>query len=284
MRRHGKVVARFENLDRGALRSDPGAARLSAAAPSGETVPRLTTAPNRPAIVSPAARKAILQRMLFLRSASLDRVRRLTGISPAELQKFRRELRESDLAETLLRRGAGLAFTHELPQGALLYLLVRGARPSRVVETGVGPGYTTAWILSALEAAGHGELVSLGPGPTAGRSSGVLNVTVGQFVPPALRGRWTLALGNSEERLRSILADSPQIDLFLYDNGPEPGRARFELRAAWDALSPKGILLAHHVDAGPAWLDFCQAQGQPQQLLDPGPPPMGALGVRALGA
>ncbi len=245
----------------------------------GETVPTLATA-ARPALLSPAARKAIRQRMLFLRSASLEKVRRLTGASVDELQGYHRELRSSDIADILLRRGAGLAFTHELPQGALLYLLVRAARPKRVVETGVRPGYSTAWILAALQAAGDGELVSLGPGPTAGRSNGVQHVSVGQLVPPALRGRWTLALGNSEARLREILADASSIDLFLYDNGPDAARARFELRAAWDALSPKGILLAHRVDASSAWVEFCQHQGVPTQVLDPGPPPMGALGVR----
>jgi hypothetical protein len=106
-------------------------------------------------------------------------------------------------------------------------------------------------------------------------------VSVGQFVPPSLRSRWTLALGNSEERLRDILAATSKVDLFLYDNGPEAARARFELRAAWDALSPRGILLAHHVDASPAWAEFCGRQGVQLQILDPGPPPMGALGVRS---
>ena len=219
--------------------------------------------------------------MLFLRSASLDKLRRLTGVSEAQLQAYRRELRASDLPDVLLRRGAGLAFTHELPQGALLYLMVRAARPDRVVETGVRPGYTTAWILAALDSAGRGELVSLGPGPVAGRATGVQHVTVGQFVPPALRSRWTLALGNSEARLREILASTTKVDLFLYDNGPDAARARFELRAAWDALSPRGILLAHRVDASPAWAEFCGRQGVPLQLFDPGPPPMGALAVRA---
>jgi hypothetical protein len=231
--------------------------------------------------VSPAARKAIRQRMLFLRSASLEKLRRLTGISDAELQGYRRELRADDLPDVLLRRGAGPAFAHEFPQGALLYLLVRAARPERVVETGVRPGYTTAWILAALAAAQRGELVSLGPGPVTGRASGVQHVTVGQFVPPSLRARWTLALGNSEDRLRDILATTSKVDLFLYDNGPELARARFELRAAWDALSTRGILLAHHTDANTAWTEFCARQGVAPQLLDPGPPPMGALGVRA---
>jgi hypothetical protein len=245
----------------------------------GDTVPRLGAA-ARPTLVSPAARKAIRQRMLFLRSASLEKLRRLTGATPDDLQSYHRELRASDLTDVLFRRGAGLAFTHEMPQGALLYLLVRACRPSRVVETGVRPGYSTAWILAALEASGQGELVSLGPGPTAGRSNGVQNASVGQLVPPALRSRWTLALGNSESRLREILAGSASIDLFLYDNGPDAARARFELRAAWDALSPKGILLAHRTDASPAWAEFCARQGVPTQTLDPGPPPMGALGVR----
>jgi hypothetical protein len=218
--------------------------------------------------------------MLFLRSAALERIGRLTGVSDADLQGYRRELRASALPDLLLRRGAGLAFTHELPQGALLYLLVRAARPARVVETGVRPGYSTAWILAALEASGHGELTSLGPGSSVGRAASLPGPSVGQLVPPALRARWTLALGNSEDRLREILASADRVDLFLYDNGPDVARARFELRAAWDALSPKGILLAHRVDASPAWAEFCDHQGLAPQLLDPGPPPMGALGVR----
>jgi predicted O-methyltransferase YrrM len=241
----------------------------------------LRSSAARPALLSPAARKALRQRMMFLRSSSLERVRRLTGVSDADLQRYRRELRESELPDLLLRRGAGAGFTHEFPHGALLYLLVRAAKPERVVETGVRPGYTTAWILAALDASARGELVSLGPGPGIGRVSAVQHTSVGQLVAPSLRARWTLALGNSEERLRDILASTSSIDLFLYDNGPDVARARFELRAAWDVLSPRGILLAHRIDASPAWAEFCERQGVPPQTLDPGPPPVGALGVRA---
>lgn len=219
--------------------------------------------------------------MLFYRQASLDRISALAHVGPADLQRYRRELKESGLPDTLLQRGAGIAFARELPQGALLYLLVRAARPERVIETGVRPGYSTTWILAALDANGAGELVSLGPGPTAHRAAAIQNVSVGQFVPPGLRTRWTLALGNTEERLREILASTRRVDLFFYDNGPDVGRARFELRAAWDALSEQGILLAHRVDATPAWGDFCRLQGLPPQILDPGPPPLGALGLRS---
>lgn len=249
--------------------------------PTGESVPYVDRVRSHPAVLSPAARKAIRNRMLLYRRATLERIQGLTGASEADLSRFRRELRETDLPDTLLDRGAGLAFTHELPQGALLYLVVRASRPRSVVETGVRPGYSTAWILAALDANREGQLVSLGPGPTAGRAAGVKDVTVGQFVPPSLRTRWTLALGNSEDRLREILAGSSGVDLFFYDNGPVVSRARFELRAAWEALSPRGILLAHHIEANSAWADFCRNQGVAPALFDPGPPPMGALGVRS---
>jgi hypothetical protein len=240
----------------------------------------LSRSARLPSLLSPAARKGIRQRMLLLRQAALDRIVRLARVSPADLQRYRRDLRASALPDTLMERGAGIPFTRELPQGALLYLLVRAARPRIVIETGVRPGYSTAWILAALDANGEGSLTSLGPGTVAGRSSGVHDVGVGQFVPPSLRSRWTLALGNTPDRLREILNSARQVDLFFYDNGPEPARARFELRAAWEALSPEGLLLAHHVDANVAWKELCQLQGLPPQLFDPGPPPMGALSVR----
>lgn len=271
------------------MRSDPPGGGptfpvVDPAAPLGDSVPAYFERPDRPrSLLSAAARKAIRQRMLMLRQAALDRIVALTGVSPPDLQRLRRDLRESELPDILVQRGAGMAFTRELPQGALLYLIVRATRPRVILETGVRPGYSTAWILAALDANGFGSLTSLGPGPTAGRSSGVREYGVGQLVPPSLRSRWTLALGNTPERLRELLATARPVDLFFSDNGPDVARARFELRAAWESLAPQGILLTHHVDANPAWSDFCTLQGLPPQMLDPGPPPMGALAVSAAG-
>ncbi len=248
--------------------------------PTGAVVPVAPRVGRRPALLTPAARKALRQRMLLFRQASLEQIQRLSAATEADLKRFRRDLAESDIPDVLLQRGAGLPFTRELPQGALLYLLVRALRPRRIVETGVRPGYSTAWLLAGLEANRAGELISLGPGPTVGRASGVNDVTVGQFVAPALRARWTLVLGNSENRLEELLSAGP-LDLYFYDNGPDASRARFELRSAWPALSDRGVLLAHHVDSNSAWTEFCRLQGLAPQILDPGPPPMGALSVRS---
>ncbi len=250
------------------------------APPFGALVPAARPQlPAAPPVLSPAAARAMRHRMLLLRQSALDRIVALTGAAPAEVKRHHRELVDGDLPETLLRRGAHLPFTRELPQGALLYLIARSLGPARVVETGVRPGYSTAWILAALSDAGAGELVSLGPGSPAGRARGISDLSVGQLVPPALRSRWTLVLGNTPERLQELL-DAAPVDLFFYDNGPDPGRARFEMRSAWAALSPRGVLLAHRVDASPAWAEFCRGQGLPPQILDAGPPPLGALALR----
>lgn len=258
----------------------PSASSVSADASSLTLPPSLRSRP--PVLLSPATRRAIRQRMVRFRQASVDRIVALTGRSETEVHSFRREVTTSALPDTLIQRGAGFPFTQEFPQAGLLYLLVRSHRPKTVIETGVRPGYTTAWILAALEANGAGgTLHSLGPGPTGHRSQNVRDVTVGQFVPPSLRARWTLVLGNTEENLRTLLAEQRPVDLFLYDNGPDATRARFELHSAWAALSSRGILLAHHVDANPAWSEFCRAQGIAEQILDPGPPRLGAVGMAA---
>lgn len=251
-------------------------------APVGGIVPVTPRLARRPALLTPAARKAVLHHMLFFRQASLDRIAQVTGAAGDDLKRFRRELATSGVPELLLQRGVSLPFTRELPQGALLYLIVRALRPQRVVETGVGPGYSTAWLLAGLEANASGELISLGPGPTQGRVLGVQEATVGQFVAPSLRGRWTLVLGNTVDRLEEILrGEGRRVDLFFYDNGPDVSRARFELRAAWTALAPHGLLLAHRVDANTAWTEFCRLQGLGPQILDAGPPPLGALEMRS---
>jgi predicted O-methyltransferase YrrM len=248
--------------------------------PLGAVVPRELRATRAPIVLSPAAARAVRHRMLLLRQDALDRIAALTGVPTPELRRRHHELSGGDLPEALLQRGALQPFLRELPQGALLYLLVRGLRPSRVIETGVRPGYSTAWILAGLRDNGAGELLSLGPGPHVGRARGLSELPVGSLVPPSLRSRWTLVLGNTEERLGELLNAAP-LDLFFYDNGPDPARARFELREAWAALSPDGVLLAHHVDANPAWAEFCRAQGLSPQRLDDGPPPMGALAMRS---
>src|SRR5579871_6319107 len=168
----------------------------ASASPAGAQVPTALPSHRAPLLLTPAAARALRRRMLLLRHSATSRIEALTGVDGAAIREFHRELSESGLPETLLQRGAHGSFAREFPQGGLLYLTVRALRPARIVETGIRPGYSTAWMLAALAANGSGELVSLGPGSGAGRTKGVGESVVGQFVPPTLRARWTLVLGN----------------------------------------------------------------------------------------
>lgn len=238
----------------------------------------------RPVLLRPAARKAILRRMLLVRQAALDRLGGLTGVGSGELLAYRHELMANGTLDQILDRGAGAPFVSELPQGVLLYLLVRALKPQRIVETGVRPGYSTAWLLAGLKANGSGELTSLGPGSGAGRSPGVEKVGVGQFVAPSLRAPWTLELGMTPDRFERVLASAGPVDMIFLDNGPDAERTRWEIRTAWQALAPGGLLLAHRVRASTVWEEFCRRQGLAPQILDAGPPPLGALSLRLGGA
>ena len=177
--------------------------------------------------------------MLSFRQASLDRVATLTGTSPESIHELRQEIAQSDLPERLLQRGASLAFTRELPQAALLYMLVRSCRPKRVVETGVRPGYSTAWILAALDRNGMGELYSIGP---LGRRAGVRSSDGDRWGvrAPLPSQPMDVSTGELDRPPRGGPSERGPVDLFFSDNGPDADRSKFELRNAWGAMGPVG--------------------------------------------
>jgi predicted O-methyltransferase YrrM len=114
--------------------------------------------------------------------------------------------------------------------GAALYLLVRAIRPRRVVETGVLYGASSAYLLAALARNGTGDLYSIDQGNAPHEPPNDF------FVPPQLRERWHLRLGESQRELPALLADLGQIDHMLW-----------EYETAWRALSPQGVLSSDDV-------------------------------------
>jgi len=136
-----------------------------------------------------------------------------------------------------------------------VYCLVRHQRPERVVETGVGHGVTTRFILAALEQNGVGRLWSIDLPPLIERH---LEVEVGVAVPDALRGRWTLVRGSSRQRLRPLLATLGSIDLFLHDSMHTTRNLRFELVQAWPVLRAGGVVVADDIDYNRAFGEFAR--------------------------
>jgi predicted O-methyltransferase YrrM len=125
--------------------------------------------------------------------------------------------------------------------GAALYLLVRAVQPRRVVETGVLYGASSAYLLAALDRNGRGELHSIDLGNALHEPPNDF------FVPPHLRKRWHLSLGESRHELPGLLEDLGQIDLFHHDSLHTFEHMMWEYEMALRYLSPQGVLSSDDV-------------------------------------
>jgi predicted O-methyltransferase YrrM len=138
------------------------------------------------------------------------------------------------------------AMTHE---AELLYVVTRIIKPSIFVETGVGAGKSSAFILRAMEKNEKGVLYSVDLPDEHTQS--------GWIVPHKLKSRWDLRLGSSEELLRSLLLEIGPIDVFFHDSDHSYENMMFEFRSAWPFLKRNGLFLAHDVGRNDALFDFC---------------------------
>ena len=147
----------------------------------------------------------------------------------------------------------------------LLYLSVRALRPRLVVETGPFNGASSTFLLHALEAnGGDGKLVSFDV-PDARDALGV-PMPEGRepawLVPPELRRRFELVLGDTRQTLRPRL-EGEIVDLFFHDSLHTTRHMLFEFRTAWRRLRPGGVLVSDDVFWNPAFWLFTQVHRVP---------------------
>jgi len=159
--------------------------------------------------------------------------------------------------------------------GALVYVLVRHARPDVVVETGVGPGGTTAFILLALNHNRRGVLHSIDwPGhdaevyPALGKAFNVHmpdGFRPGWLVPPWLKSRWQLVMGDSREQLPALLREVDRVDIFMHDSLHTDEHIMMEFDAVLPHMKDAGILLCDDVKESwsLAFLTLCENLGLP---------------------
>lgn len=129
------------------------------------------------------------------------------------------------------RRGTTESFGLEA-----LYLLVRAAKPLKVVETGVLYGASSAHILAALAENRAGELYSVELGGPAGEPPQDF------FIPSELQSRWRLILGDSRRELPALLDQVPTVDLFHHDSLHTFEHMTWEYTTVLPHLSPHGLL------------------------------------------
>jgi len=149
-----------------------------------------------------------------------------------------------------------------------LYALCRFLKPHIVVETGVGLGVSSNFILQALRDNGFGELYSIDY-PRSIYSSDVgirINECAytaqdglpGWLVPDYLRERWTLLLGKSRDRLPPLCEHLGAIDLFFHDSEHTYQNMLEEYETVWPYIREKGILASHDIDWNNAFNDFAK--------------------------
>jgi|GEM_PF-1383211 len=183
------------------------------------------------------------------------------SIAPAEGKAFLpARQRESTSARSAESEWASEYDLGSRSQSALLEL-VSLLRPELVIETGVAAGASTVQILSGLEANGLGRLVSIDVTPD-----------VGQLVPKSLRTRWQLTVlphRHKRQALSQVIASNRGFQLFVHDSDHSEGWQRFEYELALAYAGPRAMICSDDVEASPAFLDFCRAQGlRPVLLLD----------------
>jgi predicted O-methyltransferase YrrM len=145
------------------------------------------------------------------------------------------------------------------------YAICRLNRPTTVVETGVAFGWTTAFILAALEANGHGHLHSIDlPAfrPNADR-------IVGAVVPDRHRHRWTLRRGSQRTVLPEVLSQVKSVDFFHYDSDKTYQGMKWGYDTVWPAVAPGGVVMSDDV-TNDAFLEFAdQTRQTPFVVLKP---------------
>lgn len=169
---------------------------------------------------------------------------------------YERIARHTAEPEKLLYR---VAFGIGNARGEILYALVRLLRPEVVLETGVANGSSSAFLLQALADNGRGHLHSIEYPPMGHRD----DPRIGIFVPPGLRGRWTMYQGNSRRLLPKRVRELGRVNLFLHDSDHCFDSLLFELSTVWPAIPPGGILLSDDVTMNDAYLTFCERIARP---------------------
>jgi predicted O-methyltransferase YrrM len=134
-----------------------------------------------------------------------------------------------------------------------LYVITRILKPSLVVETGVGAGISSTYILQALRLNGRGKLYSIDLPDQTGLS--------GWAVPDELRQYWDLRLGSSKDIMPALLQEIGPIDMFLHDSDHSYEYMMYEFRTVWPSLKNDGLFLAHDVGRNDALFDFCREAG-----------------------
>jgi predicted O-methyltransferase YrrM len=188
------------------------------------------------------------------------RLAALLGIKASRINGIYQELLQDPfyryMEDRLRELGSSYHGSMIIPfRAPVLYVAVRALKPNKVVETGVAYGFSSAFILRALELNQCGHLYSIDLPNQRGEELQTGRPT-GWLITQDLKKRWTLILGDAREKLPPLLKDLGKVDIFYHDSLHTYENMRFEFNAAWEYLPRAGLLLADDVTENKAFADF----------------------------
>lgn len=149
---------------------------------------------------------------------------------------------------------------------SLLYLVTRIVRPSVFVETGVLNGFSSAFILLALQHNNAGKLISVdlpsSDDEILRQGTGEIpeGKPTGWIIPDFLRGRHTLRLGPAQTLLPDVFQTAGPVDIFLHDSDHRYSHMMFEMCLALHHLRHSGLIIADNIEQNAAFSDLVRAE------------------------
>lgn len=221
---------------------------------------RMAFASHHPAY----AMKAVFRDLLALDERFLGRV---TGADVAQIKDFLSEPFQDHRfyehlqgAEEQLEGTDAIGANLYAKRVLLQYAIVRGFRPSVVLETGIANGVSSAYVLLAMERNQKGSLHSIDVDDGSFLPPGK---PVGWIVPEWLRHRWTVRLGDARDLLPQVLEDVGTLDVFIHDSLHTYDHMKFEYEQAYPHICRGGILISDDVLWNPAFPEFARKVNAP---------------------
>jgi predicted O-methyltransferase YrrM len=197
---------------------------------------------------------------LNARVAYSQRIARLLTFKKEEVEKAYSEINDSVFIKEIAAKAGAKRGIFDFNmcmvlRAPTLYVLCRLLKPEVVVETGVADGFSSAFILYALEANQKGKLYSIdlpnqeGQEIKGGRQTGWL-------VPEDLKGRWELTLGDSRKELPALCDRLKNIDIFYHDSDHSYENMTFEFNSVFGNIKSKGLIVSDDITDNNAFNDF----------------------------
>jgi len=143
-----------------------------------------------------------------------------------------------------------------------LYFLCRILKPKIVIETGVAYGFSSIYILKALERNNSGKLYSIDSIFRPWQSEKM----IGSVIPEKLRNRWNLILGSSHEKLQPLFDRLDDVDIFIHDSLHSYKNMIFEFECATNNLK-HGMIISDDILDNDAFYDFTSRKKMKNMII-----------------